>query len=87
MGQTCGILPVGIEKAIIRTKGLKWNMGTSTCLLEYTAQNSRADRADGETSFNGLVSTSNHLLPEEPIVTIQTDQPLLWCIEIKEQPT
>lgn len=27
MGQTCGILPVGIAKAVIKTEGLKWNMG------------------------------------------------------------
>lgn len=28
MGQTCGILPVGVDRAMVVTKGLKWNLGT-----------------------------------------------------------
>ena len=27
MGQTCGILPVGIDNAYVKTEGLKWNLG------------------------------------------------------------
>lgn len=27
MGQTCGILPVGIDSAYVKTDGLKWNLG------------------------------------------------------------
>jgi len=27
MGQTCGILPVGIDSAFVKTEGLKWNLG------------------------------------------------------------
>jgi hypothetical protein len=27
MGQTCGILPVGIDSAYVKTEGLKWNLG------------------------------------------------------------
>ena len=27
MGQTCGILPVGIDRAVVQTKGLKWDLG------------------------------------------------------------
>lgn len=27
MGQTCGILPVGIDSAHVKTEGLKWNLG------------------------------------------------------------
>lgn len=26
LGQTCGLLPVGIDQAILTTKGLKWNL-------------------------------------------------------------
>ncbi|OCF77448.1 thiamine pyrophosphokinase [Kwoniella mangroviensis CBS 8886] len=29
MGQTCGILPVGIDSARVKTKGLKWDTGKS----------------------------------------------------------
>lgn len=27
MGQTCGILPVGIDNAHVKTKGLQWDVG------------------------------------------------------------
>ncbi|AAW45400.1 thiamine pyrophosphokinase, putative [Cryptococcus deneoformans JEC21] len=58
MGQTCGILPVGIDSAHVRTKGLKWDVGN--------------------------LSTSNHLLPEEPVVWIETSRPILWTVEIRQ---
>ena len=32
MGQTCGILPVGVDKAHVTTKGLKWNLDWVTSL-------------------------------------------------------
>ncbi|KAI9632252.1 thiamine pyrophosphokinase, partial [Dioszegia hungarica] len=65
MGQTCGILPVGVDSAVVKTEGLKWDL-------------------DGETSMDGLLSTSNHLLPENPAVCLRTSRPVLWCIEIKD---
>jgi len=37
-----------------------------------------------ESSFDGLVSTSNHLLPEKPFVTIQTSRPIWWCVELRQ---
>ncbi|KAL7424596.1 thiamine pyrophosphokinase [Cryptotrichosporon argae] len=64
MGQTCGILPVGIDGATVKTSGLEWNM-------------------DGPTAFDGLVSSSNHLLPDEPVVRLETDRPLLWTVEVR----
>ncbi|ORX41277.1 Thiamin pyrophosphokinase [Kockovaella imperatae] len=64
MGQTCGILPVGVDSATVKTKGLKWDL-------------------DWATSLDTSVSTSNHLLPSEPVVQVQTSRPLLWCVEIK----
>ena len=27
MGQTCGILPVGIDSTVLSTVGLRWNLG------------------------------------------------------------
>ncbi|WVQ91115.1 thiamine pyrophosphokinase [Cryptococcus gattii] len=64
MGQTCGILPVGIDSAHVKTKGLQWDV-------------------DWDTSLDGNLSTSNHLLPEEPVVWIETSKPILWTIEIR----
>lgn len=34
--------------------------------------------------MDGLLSTSNHLLPEHPAVWLRTNKPILWCIEIKD---
>ncbi|WWC91848.1 uncharacterized protein L201_006795 [Kwoniella dendrophila CBS 6074] len=62
--ETCGILPVGVDSARVKTKGLKWD-------------------TDWETSLNGNVSTSNHLVPENPIIQIETDRPVLWTCEIR----
>jgi thiamine pyrophosphokinase len=79
MGQTCGILPVGIDSAYVKTEGLKWNLGMSRLLTDCFP----TDRSDWETSFDGDVSSSNHLLPSEPLVQITTNRPVMWCIEIK----
>jgi thiamine pyrophosphokinase len=76
MGQTCGILPVGIDSAKVLTRGLKWNLGKQIPLM-------LSDSADWSTSFEGDVSTSNHLLPEEPVVFLSTDRPVLWCVEVR----
>lgn len=80
MGQTCGILPVGIDSAHVKTKGLKWNLGMSRSIQ---SMGPRLIVQDWETSFDGDVSSSNHLLPSEPLVQITTNKPILWCIEIK----
>jgi thiamine pyrophosphokinase len=40
---------------------------------------------ESESSFDGLVSTSNHLLPEEPFVMIKTSQPIWWCAELRNK--
>ncbi|OXM77107.1 thiamine pyrophosphokinase [Cryptococcus neoformans Bt63] len=65
MGQTCGILPVGIDSAHVKTRGLKWDV-------------------DWDTSLEGNLSTSNHLLPEEPVVWVETSKPILWTVEIRQ---
>ncbi|WRT64836.1 thiamine pyrophosphokinase [Kwoniella shivajii] len=64
MGQTCGILPVGIDSAKVKTRGLKWD-------------------TDWETSLGGNLSTSNHLVPENPTVYIENNRPILWTCEIR----
>ncbi|KIJ10711.1 hypothetical protein PAXINDRAFT_16319 [Paxillus involutus ATCC 200175] len=41
---------------------------------------------DGEeSSFDGLISTSNHLVPEEQFVTIKTSRPIWWCAELRRK--
>ncbi|KAL1413673.1 thiamine pyrophosphokinase [Vanrija albida] len=64
MGQTCGILPIGVEDAFVRTEGLKWNLNWVT-------------------SIGGELSTSNHLLPSEPAVFLETTAPVFWTVEIQ----
>ena len=39
--------------------------------------------ADRVSSFDGLMSTSNHLLPDEPVVTIRTSRPIWWTMELR----
>ncbi|KAI0806020.1 thiamine pyrophosphokinase Thi80 [Irpex lacteus] len=65
LGQTCGLLPVGVDNAVLTTTGLKWNL------------------TDTDSCFDGMVSTSNHLLPEEPTVYIKTSKPIVWTAELK----
>lgn len=64
MGQTCGILPLGVSEAFVRTEGLKWNL-------------------DWVTSLEGELSSSNHLLPSEPAVLLETSAPIFWTVEIR----
>ncbi|KAG1746756.1 thiamine pyrophosphokinase [Suillus paluster] len=64
LGQTCGLLPVGINSTILTTTGLRWNLDNT------------------ESSFDGLVSTSNHLVPGQD-VTIKTSKPIWWCAELR----
>ncbi|KAH9936066.1 thiamine pyrophosphokinase [Amylocystis lapponica] len=65
LGQTCGLLPVGVASSVLTTTGLRWNL------------------TDFESSFDGMVSTSNHLVPEEKTVYIKTSKPIWWSAELK----
>ncbi|KAI6007978.1 thiamine pyrophosphokinase [Pisolithus marmoratus] len=38
-----------------------------------------------ESPFDGLISTSNHLVPEEFFVTINTSRPIWWCVELAKK--
>ncbi|TFK27212.1 thiamine pyrophosphokinase Thi80 [Coprinopsis marcescibilis] len=64
LGQTCGLLPVGVAKTVLSTRGLRWNLD------------------EQESSFGGLVSTSNHLVPGEN-VWVKTTDPIWWTMELK----
>ncbi|KAH6909000.1 thiamine pyrophosphokinase [Coprinopsis sp. MPI-PUGE-AT-0042] len=64
LGQTCGLLPVGIDHTTLSTRGLRWNL------------------AETESSFDGMVSTSNHLVPGQN-VWIKTTKPIWWTMELK----
>jgi hypothetical protein len=40
----------------------------------------------GTTSgFDGLVSTSNHLVPEEDSVFVETSRPIWWVVELRTE--
>jgi len=63
VGKTCGILPLGVDSAIVSTTGLEWNLDAT------------------ETSFDTMVSTSNHLIDE--VVTLETNRPVVWTAELR----
>ncbi|KAK7033068.1 thiamine pyrophosphokinase [Favolaschia claudopus] len=56
-------------------------VGVSSTMLSTTGL--RWNLTDCESSFNGLVSTSNHLVPGEEIVWIKTSMPIWWTAEIR----
>ncbi|BGP21597.1 thiamine pyrophosphokinase [Rhodotorula toruloides] len=66
-GKTCGILPLGTSEAYVTTTGLQWNLGPTDYMHP--------------TSLSTAVSTSNHLIRED--VTIETDVPVIWTMEVR----
>ncbi|GAA6006574.1 hypothetical protein JCM10207_004979 [Rhodosporidiobolus poonsookiae] len=67
-GKTCGILPLGSSEAHVATTGLEWNLGPQDHMYP--------------TSLATAVSTSNHLIQED--VTVETDVPVIWTMEVRE---
>ncbi|KAI0033560.1 thiamine pyrophosphokinase Thi80 [Vararia minispora EC-137] len=67
LGPTCGLLPVGVESAVISTRGLVWDLDESV------------------SSFDGLMSTSNHLIPGQD-VWVRTSRPIFWSVELRSFP-
>jgi len=65
LGQTCGLLPLGIDSTTLSTTGLRWNL------------------TDTVSSFDGMVSTSNHLVPGEDTVWIKSTKPIWWTAELR----
>ncbi|KAH7911087.1 thiamine pyrophosphokinase [Hygrophoropsis aurantiaca] len=58
-------------------------VGVGSTILSTTGL--RWNLSDTESSFDGMVSTSNHLVPEEDMVWIKTSQPIWWCAELKKR--
>ncbi|CAG8816730.1 30406_t:CDS:2, partial [Gigaspora margarita] len=86
-GPSCGIIPIGIERAIVTTTGLEWNLSMSIFVIpsiRFTSlikSDSNFVIANSSTSFGEMISTSNHLTND--IVMIETDSPILWTVELK----
>ncbi|EGN98696.1 hypothetical protein SERLA73DRAFT_168318 [Serpula lacrymans var. lacrymans S7.3] len=57
-------------------------VGVGSTILSTTGL--RWNLTDTESSFDGLVSTSNHLVPEENTVWIKTSKPIWWCAELRK---
>jgi len=56
-------------------------LGIDSTVLTTTGL--RWNLTEQESSLDGLLSTSNHLLPEEPVVHIKTTRPVLWTAELR----
>ena len=84
LGKTCGLLPVGIASTILTVRGLEWNL-SAFIRLATLALLKCLPAADTPSSFDGLISTSNHLLPEERIVYVKTTEPIFWTAELRPE--
>ncbi|KAH9838419.1 thiamine pyrophosphokinase [Rhodofomes roseus] len=58
-------------------------VGVDSTVLTTTGL--RWNLTDAESSFGGLVSTSNHLVPEQKTVTITTSKPIWWTMELRPE--
>ena len=84
LGKTCGLLPVGVGSTVLTTRGLRWNLSAPT-RPRTSAVLTCIPTADHPSHFDGMVSTSNHLLPEEPIVYVKTTEPIWWTAELRPE--
>jgi thiamin pyrophosphokinase-like protein len=48
-------------------------------------QNSYNSLANQTSGFDGLLSTSNHLVPDEDTVFIDTSRPIWWVAELRQE--
>ncbi|EPQ30055.1 uncharacterized protein PFL1_02172 [Pseudozyma flocculosa PF-1] len=70
MGKTCGLLPLGVGNAGARI---------STKGLEWDLE------GEPPSTLGGFLSTSNHLAHPDGEVEVETDQPVYWTVELKQQ--
>lgn len=85
LGESCGLLPVGIDSTVLSTSGLKWNLSELLPVFFVETSGSLKNEIDDQlSSFEGLVSTSNHLVPGENIVWIKTSKAIWWTAELKD---
>ncbi|KAJ7903600.1 thiamine pyrophosphokinase [Mycena olivaceomarginata] len=56
-------------------------VGIASTVLSTTGL--RWNLTDQESSFDGLLSTSNHFLPNEPIVWVKTSNAIWWTAELR----
>lgn len=55
LGKTCGLLPIGIDSAMISTSGLEWNLGRSVpCCLKNILQTQRRRQHRDLLRYDGL---------------------------------
>jgi len=41
--------------------------------------------ASATSGFDGLISTSNHLVPDEDTVFVETSRPIWWVAELRQE--
>jgi len=57
-------------------------VGVDSTVLTTTGL--RWDLTNETSGFGGLISTSNHLVPEEDTVFVETTRPILWVAELRK---
>jgi len=70
------------HKALGKTCGLL-PVGVGSTIL--TTRGLRWNLTDHPSNFDGMVSTSNHLVPEEPVVYVKTTEPIWWTVELRPE--
>lgn len=90
-GDTCAVLPVG-EEAKVTTTGQEWDLGPTSCQCPAAVHSTRPTRRADHACFIGVsdmyptsvakcVSSSNHLVTGR--VTVETDVPVVWTVEVR----
>ncbi|EIM90925.1 thiamine pyrophosphokinase Thi80 [Stereum hirsutum FP-91666 SS1] len=73
---------ISIEHSVLGPTCGLLPVGIDSTVLSTTGL--RWNLSDNVSSFDGMVSTSNHLVPEESTVWVKTSRPIWWCAELKQ---